>query len=141
VHSDAEFLAAFEAAAIPSERWKHRDHVRMAFLYLRDLSFDEALSRIRAGIRALNRANGVEDTPTEGYHETATVAWAHVIASCIVHHGRPPATADFESFAQANPQLCARTLLRGYYTRERILSPEARATFVEPDLAPLPRLC
>jgi hypothetical protein len=38
----------------------------------------------------------------------------------------------------ANPHLCAKTLLRLYYTRDRILTAEARAGFVEPDLAPLP---
>jgi hypothetical protein len=34
----------------------------------------------------------------------------------------------------------AKTLLRLYYTREKIHSPEARASFVAPDVAPLPDL-
>jgi hypothetical protein len=133
--NDREFLAAFEAANIPSDRWTHRDHVRMAYLYVRDRPFDVALGCIRAGIQALNRANGVAETETSGYHETATVAWARVVASCISHHG---AEGDFQSFAAANPHLCAKTLLRLYYTRDRILTAEARARFAEPDLAPLP---
>lgn len=133
--NDAKFIEAFEAAAIPSEQWNHRAHVRMAFLYLRDLPLEEALDVIRNGIRTLNKANGIVDSATEGYHETATVAWARVIASCIAHHG-PIDT--FDSFASANPHLCQRTLLRGYYTRERIMGAEARRSFVEPDLAPLP---
>jgi hypothetical protein len=134
--NDQEFLAAFEAAAIPSKRWGHRDHVRMAYLYLRDHPFDEALARIRSGIRALNRANDVPETADSGYHETATVAWASIVASCIAHHG---SAEGFESFSVANPHLCQRTLLRLYYTRDRILSVEARADFVAPDLAELPR--
>jgi hypothetical protein len=32
--NDRAFLRAFEAAAIPRDRWTHRAHVRMAFLYL-----------------------------------------------------------------------------------------------------------
>src|SRR5262249_12648590 len=63
---DQRFLAAFEAAAIPRERWAHRDHVRVAFLYLRDHPFEEALSRIRSGIQSLNRANRVPETATSG---------------------------------------------------------------------------
>ena len=93
------FLAEFEAAAIPSERWSHRAHIRMAFLYLRDHSFPDALARIRAGILALNQANGVQDTPESGYHETVTVAWARIIASTILAHGP---TEDFDSFAEAD---------------------------------------
>ena len=58
---DSEFLERFEAAAIPKEEWRHRDHIRMAFLYLRDAPLDEAIASIRKGIRALNRANGVEE--------------------------------------------------------------------------------
>ena len=37
-----------------------------------------------------------------------------------------------------NPHLLAKTLLRLYYTRERILTARARRRFVPPDLAPLP---
>ena len=33
--TDDEFLAAFEAAAIPRKDWTHEAHVRMAWLYLR----------------------------------------------------------------------------------------------------------
>jgi hypothetical protein len=135
--NDRAFLAAFEAAAIPSERWRHRDHIRVAYLYLRDHPFEAAIARIRNGIRALNGANGVKTTATSGYHETVTVAWAHVVAAGIAHHG---AAADFEAFAAENPHLCAKSLLRLYYTRARIFTPEARERFVEPDLEPLPRI-
>jgi catechol 2,3-dioxygenase-like lactoylglutathione lyase family enzyme len=132
---DREFLVAFEATAIPRERWTHRDHVRMAFLYLRDHPFDDALSRMRSGIQALNRANQVPETETSGYHETVTVAWARLVESTIGAHGP---TSSFEDFGAANPHLLQKTLLRLYYTRARILSEDARSRFVEPDLAPLP---
>jgi hypothetical protein len=133
--NDRRFLAAFEAAAIPRDRWTHRDHVRMAFLYLRDHSFDDALCRIRSGIRALNHANQVPETDTTGYHETVTVAWAKLIRSAIQVHG-PSST--FSAFISANPHLRHKSLLRLYYTRERILASNAKSTFVAPDLAPLP---
>ncbi|MHC4107013.1 MAG: hypothetical protein ACYSTY_02895, partial [Planctomycetota bacterium] len=88
-----------------------------------------------SGVLALNRANDVQETPGSGYHETVTVAWAKIIASTIRAHGP---TEDFDSFADANPHLFNKSLLRLYYTRERILTPEAKARYVEPDLAPLP---
>jgi len=132
---DRAFLEAFEAAAIPSSDWRHRDHIRMAFLYLRSEPFDTALARIRSGIRALNRANHVEEGLASGYHETMTVAWARLIASTLEVHGPRD---DAAAFIEANPHLLATSLLRLYYSRERILTEEAKARFVEPDLAPLP---
>ena len=132
---DREFLAAFERAAIPPDRWRHRDHVRMAYLYLTAYSFGDALDRMRTGVRALNRANGVPENATSGYHETVTVAWARLVASCIAHHGGADSS---DGFVAANPHLCAKTLLRAYCTRDRVLTLEARARFVAPDIAPLP---
>ena len=132
---DAHFLREFEAAAIPRERWKHRDHIRMAFLYLRDHGLEGALPRIRAGIRALNRANRVPESATSGYHKTVTVAWATLVEATLRAWGAPESFAEFET---QNPHLLSKTLLRLYYSRERVFSAEAKTRFVAPDLAPLP---
>lgn len=131
---DRDFLAAFESAAIPRDRWTHRDHVRVAFLYLRSFRFDDALVRLRDGIRALNRANGVQDTPTSGYHETRTVAWARVIAAAMTMDS----AHDFDAFARGHPSLLRKELLGAYYSSARLLGLAARTAFVEPDVAPLP---
>jgi hypothetical protein len=132
---DRDFLRAFEAASIPAADWTHAEHVRMAYLYLRDLPFGDA--RIRDGIKALLAAQGHVPTPTSGYHETITVAWAHLIAAAVAWQPQVPG-AGFASFAAAHPHLLAKTLLRLYYTKDRGSSAEARTTFVAPDIAPLP---
>jgi hypothetical protein len=134
--SDHEFLAEFESASISREQWTHRAHVRTAYLYVRRLPFQEALDRLRGGIKALNHANGVADTPTAGYHETLTVAWARVIAAALPS---PDPAQDFDSFAQRHPDLLRKDLLQQYYSMERMFAAEARASFVEPDLTPLPQ--
>jgi hypothetical protein len=128
--SDAEFLAAFEAAAIPRPGWTHEAHVRMAWLYLTRFPPDEALERVRVGIRRLNAVIGSAD----GYHETITVAFVRVIAA------RLAPGEDYAAFRDRNPELFDRTLasLLRHYTKERLHSPEARRNFLPPDLAPLP---
>jgi hypothetical protein len=142
--NDREFLDAFEAAAIPRADWKHRDHIRVAYLYLRDHPFDDALVRIRTGIRKLNDANGVPESPTSGYHETVTVAWALLVVDAIERSRAKQQSragegaADSESFMAAHPELLDKTALRAHYSRDRIMSVEARAAFVAPDHAPLP---
>lgn len=134
--SDAEFLAEFEAQRWPLERWRHRDHVRLAYLYARDLSFEAAAEKLRTGIKAHNKAHGIADTPTSGYHETMTLAWLKLVCLVLAQYGPE---ADGESFCEAHPELMQKKTLRLFYSRDRFMSPEAKTSFVEPDLAPLPR--
>lgn len=132
---DDTLLERFEAAAISRAAWTHRAHVRMAYLYLRDLPFGAALAKIRRGIKSLNRANAVPETATSGYHETLTVAWARLIVAAT---RQSPVPTTSEELLERYPELLDKTALRAHYSRERILSPEAKRAFVEPDLAPLP---
>jgi len=131
---DAEFIAAFEAAAIPREEWTHRAHIRMAYCYLRALPFDEAVRRVRAGIQRLNAVNQVPEGPTSGYHETLTIAWLHIVKSTMVERGTG---ATFEDFAAQQPHLLCKTLPRVFYSA-RGMPPESKHVFVAPDLTPFP---
>jgi len=132
---DADFLREFESRALPFERWSHRAHVRVAYLNLRRLRFDAALSRIREGIVAYHAATGVPEGPRMGYHETVTHAWVRIIAAAMHHYG--PGERS-EEFCAEQPHLLHRTLLRLFYTRERLSCAEAKGRFVEPDIARLP---
>lgn len=49
---NAEFREAFESLEIPNERFHHRDHIRLAWIYCSHLQEDEALLRMVLGIRA-----------------------------------------------------------------------------------------
>lgn len=138
--TDDEFLRRFETCQLSREEWTHRAHVKTGFLYLRRFPFDEALRRVRVGIRALNKALGTEETPTRGYNETTTHAFLHLIA-VTMHTCReaiPVATADH--FCDCHPQLMTRHVLRLFYTPRQMLHPASKDRFVEPDLTPLPRL-
>jgi hypothetical protein len=75
--TDDEFLAAFEACRLPRDHWTHEAHVRMAWLYLREMRLEEVIATVRGGIRRYNASHG----NTEGYHETITVAYLVLIDS------------------------------------------------------------
>ena len=141
--TDRELLQAFESQSIPRATWTHRLHVRMAYLYLCQHSFDEALARIRTGIQRLNAANRVPEEPQVGaastqvgYHETTTVAWAHLIHTTLMEQG--PAESSDE-FVDRQPHLLCSTLLRLYYSRAIWQEQDCRTNFIPPDLAPLPQ--
>jgi hypothetical protein len=138
--TDQEFLSRFEARTLPFDQWTHRAHVKVAFLYLTALPFDEALGRVRAGIKAYNSKNNVPEGPTSGYNETTTVAFVTLVAAVLAAYGPVMPAADAESFCDTHPQLMSRHVLRFFYSPQRRMDPRAKAEFVEPDLAPLPRI-
>lgn len=133
---DALLLTSFLTRTLPKPEWTHRCHVRVAWCLLCDSgSVEAAIPRVREGIRLLNESHGVPNTPDGGYHETITVAMTRVIASTMRVHGDMGSSA---AFYDANPHLHTHLVLRLYYSKERMMTSEARASFVRPDLAPLP---
>lgn len=134
--NDAEHLRRFEDHSLPLEQWNHRAHLKVAYLYLSQFSFAEALERLRTGIQAYNAAQGIQDTPTGGYHETMTQVWLQLVYTALRQFG-PADTAD--EFFDAQTQLCDKRTPLLFYSRDRLMSAEAKRSFVEPDLAPLPR--
>jgi hypothetical protein len=136
---DAALLRQFEDCTLPFGEWMHRTHVKVTFLYLRSHGFDEALARLRTGIKAYNAANNVPDGPLMGYNETTTHALIHLIYAvmCAYRGSHPTPTAD--AFCDTHLQLMSKHVLRFFYSPARRLHPEAKVRFIEPDLAPLPR--
>lgn len=134
--NDEEHLRRFEDHSLPKELWNHRAHLKVAYLYLNRYSYDEALERLRTGIKAFNAAKGIQDTPTGGYHETMTQVWLRLVYTTLTQFG-PAETAD--AFFEAQTQLASKRTPLLFYSRECIMSPEAKRSFVEPDLTPLPR--
>jgi hypothetical protein len=137
---DSQLLEQFENLTLPFDQWTHRCHVKIAYLYLRRDPFDQALNRIRAGIKAYNKANNRPEGPMEGYNETTTRALFHLIAAVMRAYDPvfPVTTAD--SFCDAHPQLMSKHVLRFFYSPQQRMHPLAKTQFVEPDLAPLPKL-
>ena len=137
---DREFLAQFESLTLPFAQWTHRAHVKVAFLYLREHEFDAALGKLRRGIRAYNAANGVPESPTSGYNETTTCAFLRLIDATMRAYGDVIATPNGDAFCDAHPQLQHCHVLRLFYSPQRRMHPDAKGRFIEPDLAPLPRV-
>jgi len=133
---DETFLGQFESGDWPFEEWHHRQHIKVAYLYLRRYPFDAAMAKLREGIKSYNAIHQVPDGPTRGYHETMTQAWLRLVHLTLCDYG-PAETAD--SFYDQNPQLSEKKVLRLFYSRELFMSPRAKVEFVEPDLTPLPR--
>ncbi len=139
--SDDELLIQFEACTLPYEMWTmHRTHLKVAHLYLKRYPFDDALERIRRGIKAYNLSKNIPEGPTMGYNETTTTAFTHLIAAVMQAYSAMFPTTTADEFCNTHPQLLTKHALRLFYSPERRLDPRAKTQFVEPDLAPLPKI-
>jgi hypothetical protein len=128
--SDAEFVRAFEAATLPEDAFRHADHVRLAWLYLREMPLIDAIVRYRDGLRRFAAAHGAPGK----YHETIT--WAYVV---LVHERLHDTGTDatWQEFAERNVDLMRFRdgAFFEYYGPDVLESEKARRLFV------LPRPC
>jgi hypothetical protein len=125
---DGDFIARFEDCTLPNTAFHHRDHVRLAWLYLRRLPPLDALTRFTEGLKRFAHANGHDGL----YHETIT--WAYLF---LVHQRIATGPADelWDEFAARNPDLLTwrPSILGEYYREETLTSELARRVFVLPD--------
>ena len=84
---DGTFLRQFEDCTWPAVEWRHRQHLKVAYLYLRRSPLPEALERIREGIKRFNAAHQVPETIDRGYHETMTHAWMRLVYFTLQEYG------------------------------------------------------
>jgi hypothetical protein len=130
-----ELVAAFEDTTLPYARWTHGAHLTIGMWYLLWHGGDDALNRVRVGIRRYNAAHAGEPMRV-GYHETMTQFWLWMIGDYL---GRTPIAGSLADLANGLVAACVdRELPFRYYSRERLMSDAARAAWVEPDLRPLP---
>jgi len=130
--NDDQFLAAFEARTL--DEFHHRDHIKVAYLYLRRYPLEDAITKVRTGLQALAVAWGAPvDDLEKGYHETVTQAWVRLVDRALSDAG---AAESADAFCDQQPKLMEKTHLHFYYSRERLTTWEAKRKFVEPDLAP-----
>lgn len=123
--TDRQFVDAFESLAYPPDDFHHREHVRLAWIYLHERPLLEALTRFVESLKRFAANAGAAGV----YHETVTFAFLFLI------HERMTESATFDEFAEANPDLFTwkPSILDRYYRAETLWSETARSTFVVPD--------
>ena len=124
--SDEEFVSRFESCAFLPNEFHHREHIRLAWIYLKRYGALEALARTSDGLRRLAASLG----KAERYHETIT--WAFVLL--VNERMAKDCARDWEEFARTNPDLLdwKPSVLKQYYADEVLESEIARRAFVLP---------
>ena len=96
---------------------------------------EEATKLIREGIKRFNEAKGIVTTKQSGYHETITLFYISIISKYLRE-----SCADNRIVHLMNnlmQRYGEKSLPLEYYSKERLMSSEARANWIEPDLKSL----
>ena len=127
---ETSFVAGFRDGTLGTDQFHHRDHVRMAWLYVREFGLEAAVTRFTADLRAFAAAKGAPGL----YHATITVAYLTLVAERL----RGAEDGPWEAFAAVNADLLRwkPSVLDDFYTAERLWSDDARAQFLLPDRVP-----
>ena len=126
-----ELVGAFEAATITPSEFRHSAHIAVGLAYLASAPLGEATERMRSGLQSLSARHNAT-----GYHETLTRFWMK-----LLDHLSKARYSHLPLYQRVNAVIESHGTMRpvlAHYTEGRVFSPEARATWVDPDLMPLP---
>jgi hypothetical protein len=124
---------------LAKREWTHAAHLAMGLWHVERHGAAQALALLRSRIRRLNERHGTINSATSGYHETITAAYVTVLARFSVSCGAD-LTLGEKAVRLLAGDLARHDLLLACYSRDRLMSPVARAEWIEPDLAPLESL-
>jgi hypothetical protein len=143
-HDDSRYFASmteverlvhgFEDGTLPRIEWTHQAHMTVAFCYLSKYSELEATNRIRDGIKKYNVAVGTENARTSGYHETITLFWVWAVRRFMSN-----SNSSTDPLDSINKLLSShdKNFPLEYYSKELLMSWDARREWREPDLRKL----
>ena len=137
--TDAEIESLGEgllACTATREEWTHEAHLAATtYLLLRrpDIVLDAELPAI---IRRFNESVGGTNSDTEGYHETITRCFLQGVRLFLDGRDTSIPLRDLVNELLLAPMGRRDWPLR-FFSRERLLSVEARRSHVAPDLAPM----
>jgi hypothetical protein len=129
---DRCFRAAFEARTVKPAQFNHEAHVRLAYIYLAEHDVESAILRMREALLGFIEQNGI---PRSKFHETMTRAWMLAVR----HFMNRSASSSATDFLAKNQELLDGKIMLTHYSASVMFSSDARTSFVEPDLDPIPR--
>lgn len=129
-----KLISQFIECTLPKTEWTHEAHLMTGLYHLAKFG-DQALPEMRLRIQRYNESAGTLNDDHHGYHETMTVFWLWILREVFAdENGTVHWNQDTLDDLLFDENMSDRNLWLDYYSKERMLSVEARKRFVEPDL-------
>src|SRR6476661_640230 len=137
--SEAEIIRVgeeFLACTLPRLEWTHAAHFAAALWLMRYRTDLNAARDMPGMIRAYNESAGRVNDDSGGYHETITQASLRALRGVLDVNPDTPIYQLVNALMASS--LGNPNWLLEYWSRDRLMSVEARRQLSEPDLKPLP---
>ena len=129
---DIAFQQSFELFEVAPSAFDHAAHVRLAYIYLCQHSVEEATERMKHSLLAFLDHLGIGRSK---FHGTITRAWIMAVRHFMEISPLSKSSLDFIA---VNPRLLDSNIMLRHYSAQVLFSQDARAKFVQPDLAAIP---
>jgi hypothetical protein len=126
----------FADLSLPRSEWTHAAHFAAALWLMRYRTDLDAPRDMPGMIRAYNESVGRVNDDSGGYHETITQASLRALRGVLDVNPETPIHQLVNALMASN--LGNPNWLLEYWSRDRLMSVEARRQWSEPDLKPLP---
>src|SRR5437763_9090740 len=127
----------FLARTLPKAEWTHEAHLATTTWLLLDRPDIDVDIELPDLIRRYNESVGGVNSDSEGYHETITRVFLHGVRLFLSEADSAEPLHRLVNELLLSP-MGRRDLPLRFYSAERLLSVEARRSFVEPDTTALP---
>lgn len=121
-------VRGFQERTLPKVQWTHEAHLVTALWYHKNYSALEAICYLRSGIISYNISVGGKNTPEDGYHETMTLFWCRTVNQFVEANRGLSLVELVDKFL--NSEMALKEYPLRFYTRERLFSLQARATYI-----------
>jgi len=130
--TDLQFKRQFESGEIAPGDFNHRAHLRLGYVHLASHGPEKAVTSFRSALLAYLEHHGIDPNK---FHETLTQAWLMAVWHFMQRAGD---TSGSEDFLLRSAELLDPKVMLTHYSRELLSSEDARRSFIEPDLDPIP---
>jgi hypothetical protein len=128
---DDAFLRAFETGTLPNAAFHHRDHLRLAWLYLRRDGPELGAEHIVDGIRHFAASHAAADR----FHLTLTRFWIRLVQHLMEAF---PSIERFEDLLAAFPPAADKAIVYRHYSPAQLSSPTLVRSGSRPISCPCP---
>ncbi len=126
-----DVVRRFESCDYSAGDFHHQQHITVAMCYLMEVSEQDALDRLRSGLKQFLQYH----QRTGAYHETVTVYWIKRVRDFLECSD---ITRSLEELANELTEECSDPRqINAHFSEKLLSSDEARQGWVEPDLLPL----
>ncbi|QCI65716.1 hypothetical protein [Phreatobacter stygius] len=128
-------IEGFRTRTLPIAAWTHQAHLAVGLWHVARFGETEAQALLRDGIRSYNEAVGTPNNDMRGYHETVTLYYSWAAARYLETAPALPLVDRVNGFVES--RLGSKDGIFMFWSRDLLLSVDARRAWIAPDLMPL----